>query len=285
MIRAVDLKKPPIPAAQRSLESSEWARLCRLVGKATGLDLRQYRPDSLQRRVKAICRSKGFVRTSDLLAWLDQDKANAAWMVDRLAINVSEVFRDPERWDDLRRRVLPHLMQESPALKAWSAGCSGGAEAFSLGMILREDWPGGHSILGTDIDESVLAKARAGQLETYDVARLPEETRDRHMSRVAGNSWQVHDEVRAMTRFERNDLLREPLTGPFDLIICRNVAIYFKNEAKHRLYESLMRALRPGGVLFLGSAERIYAADPRAFDSFGTGFYLRRPNSRVKEAA
>lgn len=177
--------------------------------------------------------------------------------LDRLSINVSELLRNPEKWDDLQREVLPVLLNDRSNLKAWSAGCSYGAEAYSLAMLLQESAPSGaHSILGTDIDQEALDRARDPHFCEADMRFVSKERREAFFENRDGG-YVPKPVLRSRVQFQRHDLLHDPYGSDYDLILCRNVVIYLNDPAKQRLYRGFLEALRPGGVLFLGSTERI----------------------------
>ena len=158
------------------------------------------------------------------------------------AVSHSGFFRDPEQFDALELRILPRLLEHSTRLRAWSAGCANGLELWSLGIVLsRLGALDSAQLLGSDLLEENLAIARAG---TYDVV-------------------EITPALRRRARWEQRDLVHDPPpAGRFDLIMCRNVAIYLEPVAKGRLHRTLAGALAPGGVLLLGRSERL--GDPEA---------------------
>jgi chemotaxis protein methyltransferase CheR len=142
-------------------------------------------------------------------------------------------------------------------LSVWSAGCSYGAEPYSLRMVLDDmGWRTGVSILATDIDQGVLARAQAGCFAAEDLRNVPAAWRERYFT-PEGEGFQVRPTLKQGVTFRRHDLLRDTYPQQVDLILCRNVVIYFTEEAKARLFETMCQALRPGGFLFIGSTERI----------------------------
>jgi chemotaxis protein methyltransferase CheR len=164
--------------------------------------------------------------------------------------------RDPEQFDLLRTRHLPRLLEHSGVLRAWSVGCASGAEAYTLAMLAHEARPGPtHTIIGTDLHPGVLAQAENGGPFTPLQARsLPARLRAAYLVERAGGL-HVRGALARHVRFARHDALTGPYAHGFDLIVCRNLAIYLDPEGKRRLARSVVGALAPGGVLFTGPAD------------------------------
>jgi chemotaxis protein methyltransferase CheR len=192
-----------------------------------------------------------------------------------LTINVSEFFRDAQAWEQLARRVRTAL-DPGREYRAWSAGCSTGFEPYSLAMLVAELAPAIPTrLLATDLDRTALDVARAGRYRTTELGGLSAERRRRFLVE-AGADWTFRPEVRAMIRFRRHDLLSEPVGGrTFDLVICRNVVIYFTEEAKAAVHQRLADALRPGGLLFVGATEAILRPGRFGLVAEGPSFYVR----------
>jgi chemotaxis protein methyltransferase CheR len=204
---------------------------------------------------------------------------------DYLTINVSAFFRDPERWEFLRRTVVPDLLKQqtaltgvlAPRLRVWSAGCSIGLEPYSLAMLLDEVTPlRRHIILATDLNRGALAKARArGPYSAEDVQNVSAAQRQKYFD-PGGPPFFITDKLARRVEFREHNMLADAPESNFDLIICRNVVIYFTDEAKAHLYRKFHAALRPGGVLFVGGTEVVSQANQIGLRSFGISFY-RKP--------
>jgi len=254
---------------------SDYAALAHLLKRRAGLDLRGYRPEQMERRLQGALQRMGLRSVAELVARAHQDPEVLRELVDRLTINVSEFFRNPELFEVLRQRVLPELRARFGVLRVWSAGCSHGAEAYSVAILLAEQDPTGPwSVLGTDIDRAALAQAEAGRYREEEVRHVSAARRQRFLMRD-GDGWQVHPSLRARVRFRRHDLLTEPFGGPWHLILCRNVVIYFTEEAKRILYRKFAEALQPGGYLFVGAAEQVTGARELGFEPSFPFFYRR----------
>jgi len=184
--------------------------------------------------------------------------------LDRVTINVSEMFRNPDQFKVVESKVVPDLLNRSTALNVWSAGCSYGQEAYSLAILLEEKAPRkGHKVLATDIDERARAAARKGQFTSFDMKNVTEE-RKRRWFEYRDNVFTADKRLNEMIEIRNLNLLEDRFPSGFDLIACRNVVIYFTDEAKNQLYQRFFDALKPGGYLFVGGTERI-----NDFDAIG----------------
>lgn len=251
-----------------------WAEFYTKFYRRTGLDLKLYRQEQMQRRILGLVDARGLGNLQELGKLVERDAAEAENIVDRLAINVSELFRNPEKWIEMERKVLPQLREGSSRLKCWSAGCSYGAEAFTLASILARNFPGEHQILGTDIDETALTQARKGEFSVNDVRGVPKEILKEYFEE-SGGVWRAKASLKRPLSFKKGNLLEDRFQTGFDLIMCRNVVIYFTDEAKDALYRKFFQALRPGGILFIGSTERIPSARELGFNSPLPFFYQK----------
>ncbi len=261
---------------------SEWTLLYKGLMESTGVDFNEYRQGQLQRRILSFAGQMGCRSLGEFWDFLKADRERIPILLDKLAINVTELFRNPEKWKDMEDKVLPHLVQESPRLKVWSAGCSYGAEAATLAMILHRRFSGAHRILGTDIDESALKQAREGRFSPQDVRAVPMEYARAYLKRQDDSSYLLGPEPKAMLSFKRHNLLRDSFETGFDLILCRNVVIYFSDEAKDALYRRFFSSLRPGGVLFVGSTERVFQGREIGFET-PWPFYYQKPKTQREQ--
>lgn len=245
-----------------AITNDDYLRFCTGLREICGIDLTQYKRQQMERRLRTFLERQGFTRLSDALAGLRADKSQLDALLDRITINVSQLWRNPEQWQFLERQIIPEL-GAGGRLRVWSAGCSYGAEAFTLAAICRTAVPRANvQILGTDIDRRMVERARNAIFSDDDVRSAPADAIKRWFERVDGG-WRARSELRSMTRFEIGDLLRiKPQTADFELIVCRNTVIYFAEPIRNELHARLARALRPGGYLMVGATERV--ADPRS---------------------
>ncbi|MEM8903272.1 MAG: protein-glutamate O-methyltransferase CheR [Actinomycetota bacterium] len=218
--------------------------------KKVGLDVDGVRDEQLERRITNYCR-RHRVADDELIATLS-DEATLDRFLDSLTINVTSLFRNAERWERIAE-ILPSL---GPRPELWSAACSKGAEPYTMAMIAdRLDIK--PNILATDIDTRILAAAVEGVYTAQEVKEVPRNYAKAYLSEVDGQ-YHVARSIASTVKFERGDLLAGPLPRKkFDLIACRNVAIYFSQDAKRLLHANLAGCLKPGGYLFIGSTERV----------------------------
>jgi chemotaxis protein methyltransferase CheR len=205
-------------------------------------------------------------------------------VVEAMTTNETFFFREATQYDALKSTILPELMQErqmTRRISIWSAAASTGQEAYSLAMLLLEMGLGNWniSIVGTDLSDATVQKARAGKYLQIEVNRgLPAALLVKYFKRE-GLEWQLKDEVRRMVRFEQGDLRRDTQAmGPFDLVFCRNVLIYFDVETKRKILARIRRSLLPGGHLLLGGSETTLNLDDRfARRQVGTAMLYQLP--------
>jgi chemotaxis protein methyltransferase CheR len=259
------------------METHEYIFIKRKVLNLTGVDLNCYKTPQVQRRLKTYLVRSGQPTWPTFFHAIENDPAALSKFKDYLTINVSSFFRDADKFEYLQRSILPELLHGRPQLNVWSAGCSHGHEPYSLAIALAEATGlyRRHQVLATDIDRSALERAQAGGPYSADeVARMPRHLLDRYF-RSCGDSYRVTESLRRIVTFRHHNLLADPFEGGYDLIVCRNVVIYFTAQVKDRLYVRFHDALRPGGMLFLGGTEVVSRASSIGLESAGISFYRR----------
>ena len=241
--------------------ADEYPAFCAGVQRLCKIDLTSYGRVQMERRIRTFAASRGKPELLDYLALLAHDEGELDFFLDRMTINVSQLWRNPLQWQTLADVVLPELGRPG-RIHAWSAGCSDGAEVYTLAALCREAVPGAAvEIRGTDIDERMIAKARIGSFSDADMRNVPEVSRRRWFD-AHGTSWQVKRELLALAHFDAENLLTcSPPRGAYDLICCRNTVIYFTEPSRSAVHERLAEALRPGGSLMVGATERINLAE------------------------
>ncbi|KUK32545.1 MAG: Chemotaxis protein methyltransferase CheR [Thermoanaerobacterales bacterium 50_218] len=253
----------------------EYEVFIKKVSQITGIDLKNYKRHQLERRIRSLMRAQGVESYLDYLVLLKRDSFQLKKLVDHLTINVSEFYRNPLQWKILKEEILPELLKTNPCLRTWSAGCATGEEPYTLALVLKEKirnpFP---KILATDVDEDALAKAREGVYPERAVVNVPRDQLRKYFEKE-GDKYRISEEIKNLVEFRRHDLLRDPFRRNFDLILCRNVVIYFTEEAKNNLYRRFRNALRPGGILFTGSTEQIFRASELGLEAVASFFYRR----------
>lgn len=238
-------------------EHDDYAVFVEGVRGLTKIDLSQYKRGQMERRIRTFAERRGSPALPDYLDVLRARSDELDEFLNRVTINVSQLWRNPEQWMLLKDRVLPELAQEG-RIRAWSAGSSYGAEAYTLAALCRSAASRAHvAISGTDIDQRMVARAREGEFSEDDARSAPAHELDRWFEPIAGG-WRAKPELRSIVRFDVGDLLRiTPRRGAYDLILCRNTVIYFTEEVRDALHARLAEGLRPGGYLMVGSTERV----------------------------
>ena len=251
------------------LPAEDFAYLCRLMHERAAIVLEPGKEYLALSRLDPIARHAGVGSVAELVGVLrGEDGASQLHeqVVDALTTNETTFFRDFNPFESLRTHVLPELIERrrrSRSAAIWSAGCSSGQEPYSIAMAIREDFPELLTwqlrILGTDISPSVLDRARRGRYGQLEVNRgLPAHLLVRHFTRV-GMEWEIEEPIRRMVRFERHNLVHEWPTMPtFDLVLMRNVMIYFDVDTKRDVLAKMHRQLAPEGYLLLGASETTY---------------------------
>ena len=244
-------------AALGTTTGDEYVRFCDGIKSLAGLDLSQYKRPQMERRLRSFAERLGVPALPDYLALLRREPQELERFLDRVTINVSQLWRNPEQWSLLGRSVVPELAK-SGRIRIWSAGCSYGAECYTIAAVCLEHAPGARvEIRGTDIDPRMLERARAGMFSAEDARTVPPASLGRWFEAV-DRGFRVSAELRKLVTFERGDLLtmRTP-PAAYELVLCRNVVIYFNEDVRDRLHGRLADALRPGGYLVVGSTERV----------------------------
>jgi chemotaxis methyl-accepting protein methylase len=245
--------------------TDEESRFARWLFRQAGLHSRHYREETLRRRLQAClrvlrCDSIGEARTV-----LARHKDLVPTAMASVLIGVSSFFRDPQVFQTLREDVLPRLLARArPEAQAagrplyvWAVGCSEGQELYSLAMLLAERGALRRSYLyGTDCREDAIRAAAAGIYHDETMRTVPPEKLLQHFRPLANGQWQVHDELRKFCRWQRADAMQTGDPGRWDIIFCRNMAMYLQPASADALWAKLESALAPGGVLVLGRAER-----------------------------
>lgn len=224
----------------------------------TKIDLNAYKEKQMKRRIDTLISKNNIDSYKDYVALIKKDKDKFEQFVNFLTINVSEFYRNPEQWGILDKEVFPALIQKfGKNLKVWSAACSTGDEPYSLVMALSKHIPLKQiKILATDIDKQVLDKARMGLYNEKSIAAVPEEFKQKYFTKV-GSSYKIADEIKRQVEFKEHNLLKDAYPTGCHLIVCRNVLIYFTEDAKEEIYKKFNSALVKDGILFIGSTEQI----------------------------
>jgi chemotaxis protein methyltransferase CheR len=238
----------------------DYVVFCEGIRRLAGIDLLQYKRGQMERRLRTFAERRGSKSLDAYLAVLRDDADELEQLLDRLTINVSQLWRNPEQWALLGRTVVPELA-ETGKIRIWSAGCSYGAECYTIAAVCLEHAPSARlTIKGSDIDPRMLDRARAGVFSLEDARTVPPASLERWFDRNE-SGYRAKAQLRALVSFEQTDLLsmRFPAEA-YDLVLCRNVVIYFNEGVRDSLHGNLASTLRPGGYLVVGSTERVGVA-------------------------
>ena len=250
------------------------------IKRILNIDLTNYKDEQMKRRLDSWLVRSRMDNWPEYFKFISNDPEALERFRNYLTINVTEFFRDPERWNIIRQEVIPNLCVQSGSvlssyLKIWSAGCSIGTEPYSLAIMLDEYFPNQkYSILATDLDRGALKKAVArGPYSKEDLRNISASQIQRFFTITSPHY--VKKSLQKFIRFQEQDLFADRFESGFDLIVCRNVVIYFTAEAKSILYKKFHAALRPGGILFLGGTEMISGPKDFGFQNFGISLYKK----------
>lgn len=242
----------------------------------TSIDLNAYKEKQMKRRIDTLINKNGLREYDKYVQLLKTDKVKFEEFVNYLTINVSEFYRNPDQWRLLDKEIIPELIGRfGKNLKIWSAACSTGDEPYSLVMALSQHLPLSQiHILATDLDKQVIAKAKVGLYSEKSVAGVPDDLKKKYFTKI-GPSYQISKEVKDRVEFREHNLLKDTYPTEYHLIVCRNVLIYFTEEAKEEIYRKFEKTLKPGGLLFIGSTEQIINHREIGFERKNSFFYIK----------
>lgn len=258
------MSQPPI------LTANELTKIIHLIHQQYGYDFSNYARASLERRVIRCMQQAGLKTTYDLTYNLTNDKSFFDWFLQSLTVNVTEMFRDPTFYRDLREKVLPKLATY-PVIKIWHAGCATGEEVFSMAILLAEAGLLERSRLyATDLNPANLEQARQGIIPVQQMKAYT----DNYMKSGGENEFSsyytalyehviIRKEYRTNIVLAQHNLAVDQVFNEFQLICCRNVLIYFDRELQNRVFQLFHESLSPLGYLAIGTKESIQTADVR----------------------
>lgn len=252
------------------LSSAQFETIRSLLHQTCGIKLNHGKESLVKSRLMKRIRLLGLGSFEEYLQYLDADSTNRERkaLVDALTTNKTSFFREYDHFIFLRERLLPRLLAEKRAIRIWSAGCSTGEEPYSIAMELREAVPDidrrDVRILATDISSQVLKAAQEGVYTDDNIRDVPGNLLKKYFSPVAGTSAQrysVQECLRKTVRFAHLNLMTDwPMKGPFDVIFCRNVMIYFEKPTQQWLVQRFWSLLNHGGCLLVGHSESLTAS-------------------------
>lgn len=245
------------------------------VHRELGINLSAYKPEQLNRRINSLMTRVGIKNLEDYTKVIKTDSEQRQKFLDFITINVTEFYRNPELFVELEKQITTDLLPANKNLKIWSAACSIGCEPYTLAMILDKVSPlGKHTILATDIDNTILSKAKIGEYTKNEMKSVSNNDISKYF-RINDDKYYIDDKIKRMVTFKRHDLILDRYETGFDLIVCRNVVIYFNNDVKQEIYKRFSDSLKKGGLLFVGATESIYNYRDYGFEKASTFIYKK----------
>lgn len=247
------------------------------INKLIGLDLSSYKEKQMKRRIASLVSRNKYKDFDDYFIGLKNDKKLFDEFINYLTINVSEFYRNPKQWEVLDQIIVPKLKSENRGkLKVWSSASSTGEEPYSLVMMLSRFFDlKDIQIDATDLDLGAIEKANMGIYNEKSLKNIPSDLRKKYFEKV-GTSYKISDEIKKRVKFKQMNLLKDPYPKGYHLILCRNVMIYFTEEAKAEMYHKFNKSLTDDGVFFVGSTEQIIMPERYNFEPVQTFFYKKK---------
>ena len=245
------------------------------VHRELGINLTAYKPDQLNRRINSLMGRIGVSSLDEYTKLIKNDPKQRQKFLDFITINVTEFFRNTELFDELEVIIKNELLSKSSSLKIWSAACSIGCEPYTMGIILKRLNPlGRYNIIATDIDNTILSKAKKGEYTAAEIKNVKNVDLNKCFKKV-DDKYIIENSIKSLVTFKKHDLILDNYESGFDIILCRNVVIYFNNDVKNQIYKKFSDSLRKGGLLFVGATESIYNYKEYGFEKASTFIYRK----------
>lgn len=245
------------------------------VHKELGINLSAYKPEQLNRRINSLMTRVGIKTLDEYTRVIKADSEQRQKFLDFITINVTEFFRNPELFNELEKQISKELLPNNSSLKIWSAACSIGCEPYTIGIILNKLSPlGRHSIIATDIDNTILTRAKLGEYTKNEMKGVSSSDLVKYFN-IKDDKYYIDSKIKNMVTFKKHDLILDRYDSNFDLIVCRNVVIYFNNDVKQEIYRKFSNSLKKGGLLFVGATESIYNYKDYGFEKASTFIYKK----------
>ena len=244
------------------------------IYKEFNINLNAYKPEQLNRRINSLMSRIGISSLTEYKKLLTVNVEEKQRFLDFITINVTEFFRNPELFKELEKNMKIYL-ENTDKLKIWSAACSICCEPYSVAMILNDiNSKGKNNIVATDIDNTILERAKKGEYSETDLKNVNDTYKRKYFNEVNGK-YIVDNKLKSIVNFKKHDLILDNYEKDFDLIICRNVIIYFKNEVKKDIFKKFSDSLKKGGLLFVGATESIYNYKDFGLEKVSTFIYKK----------
>ncbi|MCR5179438.1 MAG: protein-glutamate O-methyltransferase CheR [Lachnospiraceae bacterium] len=261
-------------AGEPTIPDAAYEKFKKQIFDLTKINLSAYKEAQMKRRINDMIRKNKFTGYDSFVAAIKADKQLYNDFVEHLTINVSEFYRNVDQWKLMDEQIIPSLIERfGKRLRIWSAACSTGDEPYTLVMLLSKHVPMDQiRITATDLDAEALRKAKAGMYDAKSVNGVPAEFKTKYFKKE-GDKYVISEEIKKRVDFKQANLLRDPYPKDYHLIVCRNVLIYFTEEAKDEIFRKYFASLMPMGYLFIGSTEQIVQYKDIGFTRKGSFFY------------
>ncbi len=257
------------------LDEKSFMRFADELRRKIGFDMSGYKVDRMKRRVDLLMKKYNFEDYAEYLGLMIGDPARQKEFFDRITINVTEFFRNPERWDRYSS-YISDLISRSSNGTLWSAGCATGEEPYSMGIMLEElRAPSNFKILASDLDSRVLETASKGIYELQALKNVSPSVLSKYFTKIDNTHYGISEKIKRRITFKRQNILGDSFEKDLMSILCRNVVIYFEMDAKEKLYEHFSSSLRRGGILFVGGTERIFSSRKINLEPIEPFFYRK----------
>jgi len=247
------------------------------IASLIGLNLFNYKNAQMERRIVSLMNRNNIFKLDEYYKLLSSSTEKLEEFTNMLTINVTEFFRNNDKFEELEEKFIPDLLKKHGSIKIWSAGCSCGAEIYSIAMILdRLNALDKCTLVASDFDVKILNTAKKGHYSKFELGTIKPEYKKYFKPLDDGSEkFKVDEKLTSKVKFERRDLLNGSFEKDFHLILCRNVVIYFTEEAKQKLYTDFYNSLKIGGILFIGSTERIHNFKEIGYGLTSSFFYQK----------
>jgi len=250
-----------------TLTDTQFNKISQLLYQISGITLQHGKEELVKARLGKRLRVLGLNNYDEYLTYINNDTSRneLSTMTDALTTNKTSFFRETQHFEFLQKHILPNVPKNSRNLRIWCAGCSSGEEPYSLGIILNESIPNIYNwdikVLATDISPTMLQKAREAIYSEDLIMDVAPSIKRKYFKKVNGDSsqnYQVHDKIKSLIKFARLNLMGPwQMRGPFDVIFCRNVMIYFDRITREKLIHRFWKLIKPHGFLFVGHSESL----------------------------
>lgn len=240
----------------------------------SGINLDDYKDTQMKRRINSFLQTKNMKNFVEFYKALKNDKKFLDDFKNFLTINVTYFFRDIDKWEEFKKN-LQLLLSKNKILKIWSAGCSIGCESYTIAILCEEYTDISYSVLATDIDTQALNQIETGIYNAETVKYVRDDILKKYFIKEINGNFKIKENIRENITVHVHDLHNTEFKNDFDIIVCRNVLIYFDDDAKVKLYKAFHNALKQNGILFIGGSEIIFQYEKIGFKNLSMCFYQK----------